>query len=66
MKVLADTSVLVEVSGLGLSGGVVYDALIAQAAKKAGADRLLTLNETDFRRVWPDAAGRIASPERCA
>ena len=49
-------------SALGLSGGVVYDALVAQAARKAQVDRLLTLNEADFRRVWPDAAARIAPP----
>ena len=43
-----------QASERGLSGGVIYDALIACAARKAGADRLLTLNLRDFRRVWPD------------
>ncbi len=47
---------------LGLTGGSVYDALAAQAARKVGADKLLTLNEGDLRRVWPDAADRIATP----
>lgn len=42
-----------QASEKGLSGGVIYDALIACAAEKAGADRLLTLNPADFRRVWP-------------
>jgi predicted nucleic acid-binding protein len=37
----------------GLSGGVIYDALVARAADKAKADRLLTLNPADFLRVWP-------------
>jgi predicted nucleic acid-binding protein len=45
-----------------LSGGVIYDALIAEAATLARADRLLTLNHRDFSRVWPGAAGRVLSP----
>lgn len=55
-------TVLDNQSALGLTGGSIYDALAAQAARKWGADRLLTLNESDFRRVWPDAADRIAAP----
>jgi len=34
----------------GLSGGIIYDALIAFAAVKAKADILLTLNGADFKR----------------
>jgi predicted nucleic acid-binding protein len=49
-------------SELGLSGGVIYDALAARAARKANADRLLTLNESDFRRVWPDGGECITAP----
>jgi predicted nucleic acid-binding protein len=30
---------------------VVYDALIAQAAVKGGAESIVTLNVSDFRRV---------------
>ncbi len=52
-------SMLDEVSELGLIGGVVYDAIIAFSAKKAGVDYMLTLNEADFRRVWPDAGAKI-------
>lgn len=47
---------------LGLAGGVVYDALIAQVAEDAGVDRLVTLNERDFHRVWPAGTERIAGP----
>ena len=47
---------------LGSTGGSIYDALAAQAARKVNADRLLTLDEGDFRRIWPDAADRIATP----
>ena len=45
-----------------LIGGVVYDALIAQAARKARVDRLITLNVADFRRVWPEGKERISKP----
>lgn len=51
-----------EMSELGLSGGVIYDALIARAAAKAATDRLLTLNPSDFVRVWPEGSSRISSP----
>jgi predicted nucleic acid-binding protein len=47
---------------LGLAGGVVYDALIARAAERAGVDRLVTLNDRDFRRAWPTGDDRIVAP----
>lgn len=47
---------------LGLAGGVVYDALVAQVAEKESVDRLITLNERDFRRAWPAGAERITAP----
>ncbi len=56
------SAVLRSLDELGLAGGIVYDALIARAARKAGVDRLLTLNPADFRRVWPDGAAIIVSP----
>ena len=43
----------------GMTGGIVYDALIARAARKAKVDVLLTLNESHFKKVWPD--GNIES-----
>jgi predicted nucleic acid-binding protein len=49
-------------SELGLSGGAVYDALIVKAAQKSGADRIVTFNMNDFRRVWPEGANRIVAP----
>jgi predicted nucleic acid-binding protein len=39
---------------LGIGGGAVYDALIARAAEKSGVERLVTLDERDFLRVWPE------------
>jgi predicted nucleic acid-binding protein len=59
----SDYSVVIRrLSELGLSGGVVYDALIARAAQKAKVDRLLTANPEDFKRVWPEGASVITVP----
>jgi predicted nucleic acid-binding protein len=55
-------SVLRHVVELGLAGGVVYDALIARVAENARVDRLVTLNEADFRRAWPEGTDRITGP----
>lgn len=41
---------------------MIYDALIARAAEKAGADRLLTLNKADFERVSPETAAILFVP----
>lgn len=49
-------------SELELPGGIVYDALIARAAVKARADRLVTLNARDFLRAWPEGAGIVTEP----
>jgi len=45
-----------------LPGGIVYDALIAMAAKKAQAHSLLTLNPKDFKRLWRDGDPEIVEP----
>ncbi|ADY26757.1 PilT protein domain protein [Deinococcus proteolyticus MRP] len=45
-----------------LSGSVIFDALIAQAALEAEAVALLTLNPKDFRRLGEDVAGLVVSP----
>ena len=47
-------AVVRQMSELGLSGGIIYDALIAKAAQKSKVERLLTLNIDHFNRVWPD------------
>lgn len=49
-------------AGLGLSGGVIYDGLVAQVARRLKADLLVTLNPRDFRRVWPEGAERVCEP----
>jgi predicted nucleic acid-binding protein len=46
----------------GIPGGVIYDALLAFAAEKAEATRLLTLNCDDFRRAWPPIARIVQLP----
>lgn len=47
---------------LGLSGGVIYDALIAAIARKSGVDHLLTFNLRDFHRIWPEGKAQIREP----
>ena len=47
---------------LGLSGGTIYDALIATVARRLSVDKLLTLNTDDFRRVWPQGEQVIVTP----
>jgi len=47
---------------MGLSGGTVYDALIATVARRLSVDKLLTLNADDFRRVWPEGKQVITTP----
>ena len=46
----------------GLAGGIVYDALIAKAAQKSKADKILTFNIKDLKRVWPQGKDNIVSP----
>jgi predicted nucleic acid-binding protein len=60
---LADyRAILDDMSAMVLGGGVIYDALAARAAHKSAVDRLITLNPTDFRRVWPEGADRVIEP----
>lgn len=47
-------TVITQMTALNLPGGGIFDALIAQAALKVAADRLLTLNPNHFNRL--DAA----------
>jgi predicted nucleic acid-binding protein len=47
---------------MGLSGGTVYDALIATVARRLSVDKLLTLNPDDFNRVWPEGTNVIVKP----
>lgn len=53
---------LQHLANLGLSGGIIYDALILKCAEKAKADKLLTLNTKDFMRLCPGNKDYIIEP----
>ncbi len=47
----------------GLVGGMVYDALHLQCARKVGCDRIYTLNVKDFRTLaTDDLEDKISAP----
>ena len=46
----------------GISGGAAYDALMVRSAIQCRADRLLTFNGKEFKRIWPDGSDRIIAP----
>jgi predicted nucleic acid-binding protein len=50
------------IAGLGLMGGIIYDALLLTCARKVNADRIYTWNVRHFQMVAPDLAARIAEP----
>ena len=52
-----------QMAALKLSGGGVFDALIARAAVKANVDCLLTLNPKDFIRLGEAIAALVQVPE---
>lgn len=45
-----------------LTGGIIYDGLIARAAEKIAADHLVTFNIKDFKRVWPLTEADLIEP----
>jgi len=55
-------SVIKNLSDSGLSGGIIYDALIVRAAQKEDVKKILTLNTDDFKRVWPEGESRLVAP----
>ena len=46
-------------TALRLAGGVMFDAIIAQAALKTGVEHLITLNAKDFVRLGDDIAAMV-------
>jgi predicted nucleic acid-binding protein len=56
-------TVIKKVVRLNISGGGIYDALIAQAALKADVDALLTFNSKHFVRLGTEVAQLIQVPE---
>jgi predicted nucleic acid-binding protein len=51
-----------EAARMGLSGGIVFDALLLACARKVDAGQIYTWNERHFRMVAPDLADRIVTP----
>lgn len=47
-------TILKQMTELDLTGGIIYDAIILKAAKKGNADKLLTINPNDFKRLAPN------------
>ena len=55
-------TVIKDTAALGLTGGIIYDALIFRAAKKIKAQHILTFNQRDFHRLAQEDTGYIISP----
>jgi predicted nucleic acid-binding protein len=55
--------VLKSASASGISGGAVYDALIARCALKGKVDVIYTWNVKHFNRPGMELASRVRSPE---
>ncbi len=56
-------ALLDHLASVGITGGAVYDAVLLHTAQKANVDQIVTLNESDFRRVYPALADRVVSPQ---
>ena len=52
-----------EAAAARLSGGAIYDALLAQCAVKAQAESIYTWNTRDFLRLSPEIASRVKRPD---
>ncbi len=50
------------VAAMPLSGALIYDALLLQAARKVQAETLYTWNVKHFQMLAPDLADRIRTP----
>ncbi len=55
-------SIIKKLSDKGLSGGIVYDALIVGVAQKSKVKRIITLNRKHFRKVWHDNEKTLFEP----
>jgi predicted nucleic acid-binding protein len=54
--------VLENSAGAGISGGTIYDALIARCAIKSGAQAIFTLNARHFQMLGSEVASRLRAP----
>jgi predicted nucleic acid-binding protein len=55
-------SIINHLSEAGITGGMTYDALILYTALKVDVERIVTLNEKDFRAIYPDLVDKVTSP----
>jgi predicted nucleic acid-binding protein len=55
-------SAIADAAAMGITGGTVYDALIAYCALKAKATIIYTWNLDHFRRCGPEIAKRVRTP----
>lgn len=55
-------AVIKDMTELGCTGGIIYDAITVKAAKKAKVDKIMTLNVKDFERLTPHQQSYIISP----
>ena len=53
---------LEEAAANAISGGAIYDALLARCAMKAKVDAIYTWNIKDFGRFGRDITGRVKTP----
>ncbi len=49
-------------SALGITGGAVYDAMLAQCALKAGAEIIYTWNIKHYAQCGQDVVQRLRTP----
>ncbi len=56
------TAALRSFSSMGIIGGTIYDALIANCALKTEADAIYTWNIRQWQQLGPAIAGRIRTP----
>ncbi|MEX0661138.1 MAG: type II toxin-antitoxin system VapC family toxin [Balneolaceae bacterium] len=54
--------VLLRMKNEKLTGAIIYDGLISQAATKVNADYLVTFNAKDFQRVFPENGADLIIP----
>lgn len=52
-------AVIEKTSESGLKGGIIYDAIVVECARKSHAEEILTSNTKDFSRLIPDESIKI-------
>jgi len=55
-------SIIDECATAGVVGGTVYDAILAQCALKAKAERIYTWNIRHFQQLGPEVTRRLRTP----